>query len=105
MTLEAVDSNAIPGQARADVRRELSSYGQAPQLSPTKSANNDKGTSQHSIEDGHVTPEPAFDASLVSGGQLDDDSDRVMPVLSHQTNRTSGRESDILYAEFMRDMK
>ena len=96
MTLEAIDSNALPGQARAEVLREMSS----PEHPGGWSGANGKTDVEH-IEDGHAT-KPRY----VSGST--DENDGITRVLSQQsryTARTTGRESDILYADFLQSMR
>jgi hypothetical protein len=99
MTLEIIDSNAIPGQVQAEVRREL----RGPEPLSRTLESNDKGTIQRN-EDGRATP-PGFGAPL---GERLDDNDGMTRAISHQARyraRTGGRESDVLYADILRDLK
>lgn len=93
MTLEFIDSSAIAGQARAEIRREM----REPQYD-----GENKGSLQKIDEDTEIGP---FDSA--SSSQQTDEKDeitRVMTNTSVRTSRTKGRESDILYADFVRSM-
>lgn len=94
-TLEVIDSTAIPGQAQAEVRQELSlgDVGAWPK-------SDEKGFSQHTQN----APSNKVEYSSSLSGLPDE----IVPVLSHQsryTARTLSRESDIEYADFLRSLK
>ncbi len=107
MTLDNVDSDAVEGQAQSAMRQEM----QASSLNQRSWPSNDKGISQTSESEtgnGFIT-QPKFEAP--AGGGANDvgvTNPALTQVLSHQSRysaRTTGRESDILYADFMRDCK
>ncbi len=106
MTLNTVDSNAIEVQTPAEMRQESKGSEQlSTDYFSTKFASTDKGTVQHN-EIEYATPSK-LEASFGYGGRPDHD-DALEPVVSSHsryTSRTSGRESDVLYADFLRDMK
>lgn len=109
MTLDAIDSNALEGKAQAEMRQEQDMQGST--LVQRSWPSNAKGPSQTTEEEngnGFIT-QPKFE-SLAAGGPNGNDvtNPALTQVLSHQSRysaRTSGRESDILYADFMRDCK
>lgn len=95
MTLEFIDSSAIAGQARAEVRREM----REPQYN---SSNEKKASVQKRNEEGNIGP-----LDSASSSQQTDEKDeisRVRSTTSIRTERTKGRESDVLYADFVRSM-
>lgn len=99
MTLDIIDSNAIAGQARADVQRELSESGHFGK----RFGHDDKSTLtkiDEGIEDG-----PS--CSQTSTRPFDDNESivRVFSNQSRHTTRTSGGESDVMYAEILRSIK
>ena len=99
MTVEAIDANAIPGLAQAEVRRELSRSEHVGDRPGT----DDKGAMEH-IEDGHAT-KPRYSSS-VSGSP--DENHGITRVFSHHpgyTARIASRESDVLYADVVRSLK
>ena len=106
MTLNTVDSNAIEGQAPAEMRQESQGSDQlSTEYFSTKFASTDKGTVQHNENDHATTSKP--EASFDHGRRPEHDNVLEPVVSSHSryTSRTSGRESDVLYADFLRDMK
>lgn len=98
ITLDLIDSNAIPGQARAAVKQELS--GQSP---PDSWFTSDGKVARKHIEDSHPTkpgPSPSVSGPL-------DDNDRITRMVSQHsvyTSRTRGRDSDIDYANVVRSL-
>ena len=96
MTLDIIDSNALPGQAQAEVRQELS----RPEYVSSWAGANDKVAVEH-MENGYaITPRH------VSGPtDANDEITRVLSQQSRYTARSTGRESDILYADFMHSLK
>lgn len=93
MTLEFIDSNAIAGQARAEVQREM--------RDPQYDTEN-KASLQKIDEDAEIGP-----SDSASSSQRTDEKDEITRVMSNtsgRTSRTKGRESDILYADFVRSM-
>lgn len=99
MTLDIIDSNAIPGQAQADVRRELSGH----ENLGGWFVSDDRGAMKH-IEDSHGT-EPRLSSSVSRPPGDNDEITRILSQRSRHTARTSDRESDILYAEVLRSLK
>lgn len=96
MTLEAIDSNAIAGQAQAELRQEFfaASLG---------GGDHEQCKSQAAVDN----DETAFNEKIVNGAESHENGN-VFSVVSQQTIRThrlSHRESDILYAEAIRDLK
>ena len=97
-TLEIIDASAIPGQAQAEVRREMSISGDV----GGESVSDDKGGVKH-IENGHASMREHIPSVSGSAGEIDG----IARILSHHSSysaRTSGRESDILYADFLRSL-
>lgn len=96
MTLEFIDSSAIAGQARAEIRREM----REPQYDAEK---DNSGSLQKINEDAELGP-----LDSASSSQQTDEKDEITRVLSNTTMRsarTKGRrESDIMYADFVRSM-
>lgn len=95
MTLEFIDSSAIAGQARAEIRREM----REPQYG---SRNENKSSLQKINEDAEIGP-----LDSASSSQQTDEKDeitRVTSTTSIHTARTKGRESDIMYADFVKSM-
>lgn len=79
--LNEIDTTTVPGRARRDLRREIS----APSLKPDVAH----------VEDGHHY-----------NGSQDPLTDRSPSQVSNsQSSRTTGRESDILYADMLRSIK
>ena len=89
VTFDAIDSYAIQGQARTEMHREMAGI---------------------PIIEGQVAPRDTvssvrthdFDGSACSSSQPDDGLARI---ITYQSTRTTGRESDILYADMLRSMK
>lgn len=82
MTLDVIDSNTIPGQAQVDVERESKIF--------SMSSSKDQNVLQYEDRQPRNV-----------------DIERMSPLSSHASmnrQRTSGRESDILYADFLRTM-
>ena len=98
-TLEAIDSNAIAGQAQAEVRQELS-------LSDSGgwSKSNEKIAAMEQVQDvsyGKLEHSPSISVPPVEISGLPP----VHSTDSRYGTRTLRRESDIEYADFMRSMK
>ncbi|KAJ9656289.1 hypothetical protein H2198_005064 [Neophaeococcomyces mojaviensis] len=99
MTLDIIDSNALPGQARADVQREMSESGNF-----GNSFEHDEKIALRKIDEGLEAGTSRSNSST----QPSDDNNGITRVFSNQsrcTARTSGRESDIMYADVLRSMK
>jgi hypothetical protein len=132
MTLDVIDDNAIPGQARHDVRREMSFadpggltrwYGSAGDAgddtkrsssgSSSNGATMEKLHQVTSIDYGMMRPIGGGDAahrkiSMVSPTSVAGETDEISQVLSTQsdlTSRNKGRESDVMYADMLRSMR
>ena len=104
MTLDAIDSNSFAGQAQSEMRQDMQ---EPEQLNGRSFASNDKAPFQYSTEAHRYAIPPKVDPPS-SGSGVDDSDNGVTQVMSHQTRysaRTTGRESDVLYADFLRDMK
>jgi len=106
MTLATIDSKTIPGQAQTAVRDEMQVLGQDPMSSWSRKNSDEKGImtdTESGLNDHHndLKRKP----SLFRGSH---EGDEITNVLSHQSNysaRYHGRESDILYADFLRSTK
>lgn len=114
MTLEAIDSNAVQGQAQLDVQRELSG-GRGSIIKWYGSDSSKTGIPHIQNDFGHA--DPRFSPSMAGSSPVegeDDGDDTISRVLSSPNNnthlhpssannaRTSGREVDNLYADFCR---
>lgn len=115
MTLDVIDSNAIQGQARDDVRRELDFADPGGLGRWFGSGDGDAGDEKHrpvsyvdyGAGDGGGG-RPHRSGSGVSPKSLAGDTDEISQVLSNQsdvTARTKGRESDMMYADMLRSMR
>lgn len=95
MTMDVIDSQSIAGNAQIAVQKELSDYGGL-----TKS---DTRTTVEKIEEGAQSGPSCSGSSAQTG----DDHEVISRVLSNSrySTRTTGRESDILYAGFLKDMR
>lgn len=121
MTLDVIDSNAIQGQAREDVRREMSladpgglgnwfgstdeKHQQIDVIDHESGINSNNSNSSSSHHHDHAYQRRS---SGVSPNSFGDDTDEISQVVSNQsvpTARTKGRESDMLYADMLRSMK
>ena len=126
MTLDEIDATALSGQSQAEVRREMKG---SQDFSSRSFASMDKSILQQNGEGNAIKPslasidkniseqnggtqdtQPRLDNALDGRLKDDDDDDgyRVAPVLSHQSRysaRTSGRESDMMYADMLRDLR
>ncbi|KAK5050752.1 hypothetical protein LTR84_003311 [Exophiala bonariae] len=116
MTLEAIDSNAVQGQAQLDVQRELNG-GRGSIIKWYGSDSSNNGAAHVQKDFGNVDPRfsPSMSGSSPVDGD-DDGDDTIARVLSHPNDlnnslrhpssttnaRTSGREVDNLYADFCR---
>lgn len=101
MTLDIIDSSAIAGQAQKDVQRELN---KANPFSDPIERNEKNVSEKQNIEEG-IEPKSR---SSGSSTQQRDDGDGITRVFSHNsrmTARTVGRETDMMYADFMQSMK
>ena len=98
MTLDTIAPNTIPGQAQLEIHQELSRPAQVRSRSTTI----DKGDTEH-IEDNYS--KAICSASVLQASGEKDEITRVLSNRSRYTARTASRESDILYADFLRDMK
>lgn len=108
MELCEIDSNAIEGQAQAEIRHEMST------LDTSSLQMNDRGTSSG------IGDEKALATGSVQSGQKNrntyttissipnssEEGDHINRVVSSQSQsaRTQGRESDLMYAEMMRSL-
>ena len=94
MTLEYIDSNAIAGQARSEVQREMNEK---------HFWNKSQGSAaKETVQDREVDP-----LDSASSSNRHDDGDEITRVLSQRstmTARTRGRESDILYADMLKSI-
>lgn len=98
MNLEIIDSNAIPGQAQAEIRNELSVLERF-----HSSVTTDKIRVSHIEDTGAVK---AKDNSSVSGSP--DETDEIKHLTScHSRNRgrIASIESEISYADILRSLK
>lgn len=99
MTLDVIDSRALPGQAQKNVQRELSGQEYFGSLFTSDT----KDHVQH-VENSHVI-ERRSNSSI--SPSTTDEYDAVMRIRSQQSRysaRTSDRESDILYADVLRSI-
>ncbi|ETN36381.1 uncharacterized protein HMPREF1541_08658 [Cyphellophora europaea CBS 101466] len=120
MTLDVIDSNAIQGQARADVHREMNEPEQGRMASWFRGSTGGGGDGS-SPNGNHRDEKHAFssldhevdvrNAQRLSGvsptKSIGGDTDEISQVMSNQsemTARTKGRESDLPYADFMRSI-
>ena len=102
MTLEIIDANTLTGQARSNMQKEMSGLDR---LNSTDKVPQDLG--EHGYTDG---PRTRASVQPVRTSDEDNDMDGIARVvLPQSTNRysarTSGRDSDILYADMLRSMK
>lgn len=96
MTVDIIDSNAIVGQAQAEVREEMSQPG---------ALNNWYGNDEKSPPDTHEKDFAAGPSDSGSSTQPLKDEDGIARVFSTQSkysSRTAHREVDNWYAEIMR---
>lgn len=99
MTLDIIDSSAIPGQARAGVQRELSDSGHF----GNPFGRDDKVALRKIDESLEIGP-----SCSNSSTRRSDDNDGITRVFSNRsrcTVRTSGGESNAMYADFLRSIK
>ena len=99
MTLEIIDSNTIPGQAQADVRREIQTH----ENLGSWLVSDDKRAIKH-IEDSRRTG-PGLSSSVSRPPGDNDEITQILSRDSRYTARTSDRQSDILYADVLRSLK
>ena len=112
-SLGVIEDDPIPGRAVSDLEREISPMDHWRKPSYNKGTlehipSYSKGTLEHIKEDGQIgqMDQPSSESSPSQA--LDDDDDDIMRITSQQTfssSRTRGRESDMWYAEMLRDMK
>lgn len=95
MTMDVIDSQSIAGTAQVAVQRELSDFGGF-----TKG---DAKVELEKVEEGQRSGASCSGSSAQNG----DDNEGISRVLSNSrySTRTNGRDSDILYADFLRDTK
>lgn len=101
MTLEAIDSNAVQGQAQRDVQREL-----AGRDSVVNWFGSDSKMGMDHVQNS-IPPDSRFPSISRSGSSPLDDDTTILRVLSHPSStnrRTAGREVDTLYADFCRTL-
>lgn len=102
MTLEAIDSNAVQGQAQRDVQREMA----GPESPINWYASDSKGGMGSFQND--VPPDVRYRPSMSgSGSGSSPDDAAINRVLSHPTSvkaRANGREVDALYADYLRSL-
>ncbi|KEF53860.1 uncharacterized protein A1O9_10262 [Exophiala aquamarina CBS 119918] len=104
MTLEAIDSNAVQGQAQRDVQREMASPGS---LVNWYAGDTKSGMASYQND---VSPDVRYrpSMSLSGSGSSPTDDAEITRVLSHPTSvkaRANGREVDALYADYLRSVK
>lgn len=98
-SLGVIEADTVQGQAPSELERDIS-----PAMDQWRHPSYNKGTLEHIKEDGHID-QPSSESSP---SQALDDDDDIMRITSQQTftsSRTRGRESDVWYAEMLRDMK
>lgn len=109
MTLEAIDSNAVQGQAQLDVQREMSGRGSIIKWYGSDSSK----TGIPHLQNDYGAPESRLSPSMSGSSPTEGDDNgenAITRVLSHDLRhpsstsnaRTSGREVDNLYADFCR---
>jgi hypothetical protein len=101
MTLEAIDSNAVQGQAQRDVQQELAGGD-----SVVNWFGSDSKTGMDHIQN-DIAPDSRFPSISRSASSPLDDDTTILRVLSHPsstTPRTTGREVDSMYADFCRTL-
>lgn len=98
MTLDNIDTYAIQGQAQVDVQRELST---SPH--PDDCIGHEKDDQFKIFEQGYEASRRSHDSPMkpLEGVEVT----RVLSNQSRWSGRTSGRESNILYADFLRSVK
>lgn len=104
MALSEIDSNAIEGQAQAEIRREMSIVDTNSQLNShgiSYGTSDEKALATGSDQKGQNTHTTI--SSLPNGSEAGDHISRVVSSQS-QDGRTQGRESDLMYAEMMRSL-
>jgi hypothetical protein len=102
MTLDVIDSNAIEGQAREDVRREME-LPKTPSLGTWYGTRNEKDLACADVQDLHLLD----DTRPIRAASKSSERDEISRVVSNQssgTARTRGRESDMLYADMLRSI-
>ena len=110
MTLDVIDSNAIEGQAREEVRREMGLFNNQNSLGSWYGAGDEKDLAMAETHDKHQLNQdaPARKRRSVSGprssSEADDEISRVVSNQSGSTARIRDRESDLLYADMLRSI-
>jgi hypothetical protein len=110
MTLDVIDSNAIEGQAREEVRRELDQANKQHDLGTWYGFSNEKAMATDQVQEQHHLHDsgPARKRSSTSAGrdslETDDEITRIVSNQSTSTARLRGRESDFLYADMLRSI-
>lgn len=110
MTLDVIDSNAIEGQAREEVRREMDLFNNQNSLGSWYGTGDEKNMAMTETRDEHQLNQNATARrrrSVSGARQSSEVDDEISQVISNQSEspaRIRGRESDLLYADMLRSM-